>query len=104
MAIITIKEGILTFAGINPDTADTTILDIVSTNNVARPMPNPFIAEVVVPSVGHIPRTRTNVGFSLIIPLVIKLSLLIWDLLFFSICCTYLIYFVRLTHSITKSS
>ena len=52
-----------------------------STNVVASPIPNPFIAEVVVPNVGHIPRTSAKVGLSLIRPFVIKPSLLILILL-----------------------
>jgi hypothetical protein len=35
---------------------------------VARPIDIPFMAEVVVASVGHIPSIKTNVGFSLTIP------------------------------------
>ena len=56
-------------------------MERISTNVVARPIPKPLMADVVVPKVGHIPRTRTKVGFSLIIPLVIKLNLLILVLL-----------------------
>jgi hypothetical protein len=40
----------------------------MSTAIVARPIDIPFMAELVVPNVGHIPKRRTNVGFSLIIP------------------------------------
>jgi hypothetical protein len=46
-------------------------LEHISTNMVATPIPIPFMADVVVASVGHIPRRRTNVGFSLNIPFII---------------------------------
>ena len=64
-------------SGISGATADITIFERISTTIVARPIPIPLIAEVVVPRVGHIPKTRTNVGFSLIIPFVIIPNLLI---------------------------
>jgi hypothetical protein len=48
------------------------IFESTSTKRVARPMLIPLIADVVVAKVGHIPRRRTNVGFSLIRPLVIS--------------------------------
>lgn len=66
-------------------TENSTIFDIIRTNIVASPIPIPFIAEVVVPKVGHIPRSRTKIGFSLKIPFVTKLNLLISPLLFFSL-------------------
>jgi hypothetical protein len=40
----------------------------MSTAIVARPIDIPFMAEVVVASVGHIPSIKTSVGFSLTIP------------------------------------
>ena len=40
----------------------------MSTNMVASPIDIPFIADVVVASVGHMPSRRTNVGFSLTMP------------------------------------
>jgi hypothetical protein len=40
----------------------------ISTAIVASPIDIPFMAEVVVASVGHIPSIKTNVGFSLTIP------------------------------------
>lgn len=52
-------------------------LDRIRTNNVASPMPNPFKAEVVTPNVGHIPSSMTNVGFSLIMPRVRLLRLVL---------------------------
>jgi hypothetical protein len=45
------------------------MFDMSSTNVVAKPIPKPFMAEPVVPSVGHMPNSRTNTGFSLINPL-----------------------------------
>ncbi len=42
----------------------------ISTNIVASPISIPFRADVVVASVGHMPSTNTNVGFSLISPFV----------------------------------
>ena len=62
-------------AGIN----DITILEHINTNIVARPIPIPFSAEVVVPNVGHIPNKRTKVGFSLVIPLSIIFNLFIFS-------------------------
>jgi hypothetical protein len=52
--------------------AEITMLERMRTNIVASPMLIPLMAEVVVANVGHIPRRRTNVGFSLIRPLVIS--------------------------------
>jgi hypothetical protein len=43
----------------------------ISTAIVAKPIDIPFMAEVVVASVGHIPGIRTNVGFSLTMPFLI---------------------------------
>ena len=40
----------------------------MSTAMVAKPIDKPFMALVVVAKVGHIPRRRTKVGFSLINP------------------------------------
>jgi hypothetical protein len=56
----------------NDAIAEITILDRMRTNIVASPILIPLMAEVVVANVGHIPRRRTNVGFSLIRPLVIS--------------------------------
>jgi hypothetical protein len=42
-----------------------------STDIVAKPIDIPFLAEVVVASVGHIPSIKTNVGFSLTMPFLI---------------------------------
>ncbi len=42
----------------------------ISTNIVARPICKPFRADVVVASVGHMPSSSTNVGFSLRSPFV----------------------------------
>lgn len=69
-AMITIKEGIRTVSGIRFLRQAITIFDKISTNVVAKPIPNPLNAEVVTPKVGHIPNKSTNVGFSFNIPLV----------------------------------
>ena len=67
-AITTIKAGIRTLSGIRFLIRAITIFDIISTAIVATPIPIPFIADDVTPSVGHIPRISTNVGFSLRFP------------------------------------
>ena len=68
--ITTIKLGILTLSGITSLTSEITMFDIINTNEVASPIPSPFMAEEVTPRVGHIPNTNTNTGFSLIKPFV----------------------------------
>ena len=40
----------------------------ISTAVTARPMPMPFMPDVVMASVGHMPSISTNVGFSQIRP------------------------------------
>jgi hypothetical protein len=62
------NEGIRTMSGIRFLIRDIIKLENMSTAIVARPIDIPFMAELVVPNVGHIPKRRTNVGFSLIIP------------------------------------
>ena len=56
----------------NRATAEITMLERVSTTSVAKPIPIPFSADVVVPSVGHIPSTSTKVGMSFIIPFLMR--------------------------------
>jgi hypothetical protein len=53
-----------TLAGIRPAIREITMLDKIRTNVVAKPIPIPLMADVVVPNVGHIPKTNTKVGFS----------------------------------------
>lgn len=53
--------------------SDITKLLHISTNIVASPIDMPLMPDVVVASVGHIPRRSTKVGFSFIMPLVIVL-------------------------------
>ena len=60
---------ILTRLGITFLSSEMIRLLMVSTTAVVRPMPSPFMADVVTARVGHIPSISTNVGFSLIIPL-----------------------------------
>ena len=69
-AITTTKTGMRTISGVRFFIRDMTILEHISTNIVARPIDSPFIADVVVANVGHMPRSSTNVGFSLTMPLI----------------------------------
>ena len=75
-AITTMYEGMRTLSGMKRAMAEIVMLERISTIMVARPMPRPLMAEVVVPSVGHIPRTSTNVGLFLTMPSTISWSLL----------------------------
>ncbi len=60
-------------------TYEITKFDIINTKVVAKPIPIPLIAEVVVPNVGHIPNSNTKVGFSLKKPFVIIFNLFIYS-------------------------
>ena len=62
--MITIKIGILIILGTIFLTAEMITLLRAKTNVKAKPMPNPFIADVVVANVGQVPNTKTNTGFS----------------------------------------
>ena len=53
------------------------MLEQISTNIVARPILKPLMAEEVVPKVGHMPNSKTKVGFSVMIPFKITFRLLI---------------------------
>ena len=77
--MMTMNAGIRTLSGMIFFINDITILEHINTNIVARPIPIPFSAEVVVPNVGHIPNKRTKVGFSLVIPLSIIFNLFIFS-------------------------
>ena len=68
--MITIKPGIRILSGIRFATSEMAKLDSTRTKAVANPIPKPLMAEVVTPSVGHIPSRSTKVGFSLKNPLV----------------------------------
>ena len=46
----------------------------ISTAIVARPIISPLVALVVVARVGHMPKSNTNVAFSLMMPFLIILS------------------------------
>src|SRR5574344_1425382 len=82
VAIITIKAGIRTLSGITDLRREMTIFAIISTKAVAKPIQRPFVAEVVVANVGHIPKTSTQVGFSLIKPfLIMSIDFIIFVLL-----------------------
>ncbi len=58
--------------------ADMAMLEHTSTPAVASPIDIPFMADPVVPSVGHIPNNSTKVGFSTTRPLYIMRSLFIF--------------------------
>ncbi len=73
----TMNAGIRTLSGIKFLISEITIFDIINTAIVATPIPMPFMADEVTPIVGHIPRIRTKVGFSLTMPLTISCHLLI---------------------------
>ena len=72
-AMTTIKAGIRTASGMSRFKRDIITLEQISTKVVASPILSPLMADVVVAKVGHIPRRRTKVGFSVMIPLVIVL-------------------------------
>lgn len=74
-AIMTMNAGIRTLSGTTFFNRDITALEHIKTNIVQSPIPIPLIADVVVPNVGHIPSNRQKVGFSLMIPFIIILSL-----------------------------
>ena len=71
------KAGIRTMSGIRFLSKEITTLEQKSTNVVANPIDMPFSAEEVVPNVGHIPNSNTNVGFSLMMPFINTLKLFI---------------------------
>jgi hypothetical protein len=64
----TMNTGMRTLSGVMLFKHDITKLVQMSTAIVAKPIDIPFMAEVVVANVGHIPSIRTNVGFSLTMP------------------------------------
>ena len=68
-AMTTMNAGILTLSGTTFLSSDMTRFEQINTNIVHNPIPIPLIAEVVVPSVGHIPSKRQKTGFSFTIPL-----------------------------------
>ncbi len=68
-AMTTMKTGMRTLSGVTDFRHEMTKFVQMSTAIVARPIDMPFIADVVVASVGHIPSIRTNVGLSLTMPL-----------------------------------
>ena len=67
-AITTMNTGMRTLSGVTDFRHEITKFVQMSTAIVARPIDIPFMAEVVVASVGHMPSIRTNVGFSLTMP------------------------------------
>jgi hypothetical protein len=62
------NTGMRTLSGVMDFRQEMTKLVQMSTAIVASPIDIPFMAEVVVASVGHIPSIRTNVGLSLMMP------------------------------------
>ena len=74
VAIITINAGMRILSGMRFLSKEITTFEHIRTNVVARPILIPLRADVVVPSVGHIPSINTNVGFSLMSPLVMVLK------------------------------
>ena len=64
------KAGMRMRSGISRLSSEMTRLEHISTNVVARPMPRPLTAAVVMASVGHMPSTRRKVGFSVTRPFV----------------------------------
>jgi hypothetical protein len=70
-AITTMNTGIRTLSGVIDFRQEMTKLVQISTAIVANPIDMPFMAEVVVANVGHIPSIKTNVGFSLTMPFLI---------------------------------
>ena len=52
-----------TCLGMNFRRSEMNTLEQISTAVAAMPIPNAFFSDVVVASVGHIPRSCTSVGF-----------------------------------------
>ncbi|CUQ55259.1 Uncharacterised protein [Segatella copri] len=87
-AITTMKTGMRTISGVIFLIQEITKLVQISTAMVANPIERPLMALVVVAKVGHIPRSNTKVGFSLMSPFIKILTLLISVYPFFSLCST----------------
>ena len=68
-AMTTMNTGMRTLSGVRFLINDITMFEQISTNIVAKPIDKPLMADVVVASVGHIPRSNTKQGFSLMMPL-----------------------------------
>ncbi len=77
-AMTTMNAGMRTLSGMKFLISEITRFDIINTAIVATPIPQPFMAEVVVPSVGHMPSISTKVGFSRTIPFNIICNLFIF--------------------------
>ena len=69
LAITTINAGIRTLSGMILRSREIITLLNANTTVVVRPIPKPFMAEVVTAKVGHIPSISTKVGFSFNKPL-----------------------------------
>ena len=62
------NAGIRISSGIALRRREITRLEKIRTKVTARPMPIPLLAAVVIASVGHMPSTIRNVGFSSMMP------------------------------------
>ncbi len=76
-AMTTMNEGIRTRRGMKFLRAEMTTLEQTRTKVVAKPIPIPLMAVVVTARVGHMPKTKRNMGFSLQKPLVNSLTMAI---------------------------
>ena len=79
------KTGIRTMSGVRFFINEMTRFEQISTNIVASPIDNPFMALVVVASVGHMPSMSTKVGFSFTMPLIIIFRCFISWILFYGL-------------------
>lgn len=84
-AITTMKTGIRTMSGVIRFIHEITKLVQINTAIVAKPIERPLMALVVVAKVGHMPRSKTKVGFSLMSPLIKIFILLILAYPFFTL-------------------
>lgn len=76
-AMTTMNEGILTREGMKFLSREMTTLEQTKTKVVAKPIAIPLMAAVVTARVGHIPKTKRKIGFSLQKPLVNSLAIVI---------------------------
>jgi hypothetical protein len=67
--MIIVKVAILTSGGISFLIEEITIPEHIRTKVTAAPIESPFMAELVMARVGHIPRSRTRAGFCFHMPL-----------------------------------
>ena len=72
-AMTTMNEGMRISSGMKRRSAEIATLEPISTAVAASPMLRPFMALDVTAMVGHMPSTRTKIGFSAKRPLTIVL-------------------------------